>query len=313
MEEKMTKIMRKSIFIFLKYFHYFSTTPVLLLLPFSALVLISSQALSYSNSSPFPNTHAAGFPAFSKFVLLFLNKSFYQTFFSSILIIPFSLSSFLIAKASIIQVLKTHHEPSLPTFSSCFSIYKPLLLTHLCNMLFSITANIVAIFILFIASGFLHGILQLLTRTVLYAFLTQTIVLCNLALVVSGMENCTSYRAIYNASILRRGTNSMALFLALPTHLALASIEALFCYRVIKDYDHRGGRPSFGMALESMLISYLYSIVIVIDTIASWVLLKGCTSNSFTDETNGLCDRIKLAKEENSCHSSANLRILIFP
>lgn len=309
----MTKIMRKSIFIFLKYFHYFSTTTVLLLLPFSALVLISCQALSYSNSSPFPNTHAAGFPAFSKFVLLFLNKSFYQTFFSSILIIPFSLSSFLIAKASIIQVLKTHHEPSLPTFSSCFSIYKPLLLTHLCNMLFSITANIVAIFILFIASGFLHGILQLLTRTVLYAFLTQTIVLCNLALVVSGMENCTSYRAIYNASILRRGTNSMALFLALPTHLALASIEALFCYRVIKDYDDRGGRPSFGMALESMLISYLYSIVIVIDTIASWVLLKGCTSNSFTDETNGLCDRIKLAKEENSCHSSANLRILIFP
>lgn len=314
MEKKLTKIMRKSIFIFLKEFHYFSTTPVLLLLPFSASVLIISQALFYSNSSPFPNSHAAGFHAFSKIVLLFLNNNFSQTFFSSILVIPFSLSSFLIAKASIIQALKTHHEPSLPQpFSSCFSLYKPLLLTHLCSIVFSITANMVSIFILFIASRFLHGMLQLLTRTVLYAFVTHTVVLCKLALVVSGIENCSSYRAIHRAFLLTRGTNSMALFLALPTHLGLASIEALFYYRVVKDYDHLGGRPSFGMALEGLLIFYLYCIVIVIDTIACWVLLKSCRSNiSFTDESNGFCDRIKLVEEEDNC-SSANLRILIFP
>lgn len=251
-------MMRKSIFIFLKYFHYFSTIPVLLLLPFSASILISKS-----------------FPTSSKFCL-FLTNSFSHSFFDSILITPFALSTFLIAKAYIIQALNHHyhhHGPSLPPFSPCLSLYKPLLQTHLCNMVLSIAASmVIAIFVLITASGFLHGLLQLVTRIVLYAFVTNIIVLCNLALVVAGMENCSGYRAIYRAYLLRRsGTNSMALFLlAIPTQLGLASIKALFWYRLVRAYDQLGGRSNFGMALEGLLIAYLYSIVIVLDTIACW-------------------------------------------
>ncbi|KAF3444806.1 hypothetical protein FNV43_RR14499 [Rhamnella rubrinervis] len=252
-------MMRKSIFVFLKYFHYFSTIPVLLLLPFSASILITKS-----------------FPTSSKFGLFLTNS-----FSDSILITPLALSLFLIAKAYVIQALNHHHHhhgPSLPPFSSCLPLYKPLLQTHLCNMvLIRITTSMVfAIFVLITASGFLHGLLQLVTRIVLYAFVTNIVVLCNLGLVVAGVENCTGYRAIYKAYLVRRsGRNSAALFLlAIPTQLGLASIETLFWYRLVRAYDQLGGRLSSGLALEGLLIAYLYSIVIVLDTIACWCFSK---------------------------------------
>lgn len=282
--EKATKITRKSIFIFLKYFHYFTTTPVLLLLPFSASILISK-----------------ALPTSSKIGLFLINGFSRSLIFNSILITPLALSSFLIAKASIIQALnhhhQHHHDQSLPPFSSCLSLYKPLLQTHLCNMVLSISTHIFANFLIITASGFSHGLIQFVARTVLYAFVSNNVVFCNLALVVAGMENCTGYGAIYKAWLLRRGANLMALLLlAIPTQLGLASIEALFWYRLVRAYSQLAGRPSFGMALEGLLIACLYSTVIVLDTIACWCFSKAADQDVHT----------------NTKFSYAYLKILVF-
>lgn len=97
----------------------------------------------------------------------------------------------------------------------------------------------------------------------------------NLALVVAMMETCKGHVAIYKACLLRKGKNSMALLLFLPTNLGLVSIEALFRFRVIRIYQFLG-EITASMALEGLLIAYLYSLLIVLDTIICCLFYKSC-------------------------------------
>lgn len=75
----------------------------------------------------------------------------------------------------------------------------------------------------------------------------------------------------------------MALFLALPVNVALAGIEALFHFRIVRAYHQVGGgkgRPFF-MALEGIFIAYLYSVFLVLDTIVSCMFYKTCKVGSW--------------------------------
>ncbi|KAL5582239.1 hypothetical protein UlMin_014681 [Ulmus minor] len=280
--EMTTSIMRRSIFIFLKHFDYFINTSVLLMLPFSASVLLS-HALFGSSHLPLISLQASGFSSSSSIFTMLFNQNY--IFFLGV-VTPFALSSLLIAKASVIQAVMNQNPP----FSSCLSLYKPLLQTHLCNM----SLNIAAIFLFLAFSstlpsfGLSHTFFQTLGGLVFYAFQSNTSVLFNLALVETGMENSTGYTAAYKACLERRKTISMALLLALPTNLGLASVKALFSYRLV------GSWPSLSMAIEGMFIAYIYSIIIALDTIFSSLLLKSCRSNSRSDQANEFCNQIEL-------------------
>lgn len=278
--ERAGKIIRLSIYTFLKDFQYFTTTAVLLMLPFSASVLLSQALFPSPNSPPSSIIHAhfkslfraAGFPS------SFLNLNLSQTIFS----LPFVLSSLIIAKASVIKALSDHNHK--PPFSSFMSLYKPLLITHLCNLILNITINMAA-FNTIKASLFYskNPIFLLVTTTVFYTILANMVVMCNLALVVAGMGSCNGYLAIHKALLLKRGTNPTALLLALPLSCGLAAIEALFRYRIVRAY-HLHGRPGASMALEGLLVGYLYSLLVVLDTIACCLFFKSCRSNFWTDE-----------------------------
>ncbi|EXB38032.1 hypothetical protein L484_020951 [Morus notabilis] len=280
--ERTEKIMRKSVSTFLKHFHYFTTTPVLLVLPFSSSVLISQPLFSSSASS--------------KFSLFLSHDHFSRSFISpSIFVIPFALSSLLIAKASVINRHKL--ASSQATSLSFLSLYRPLLLTHLLNIILCISIHITSTFLLLIiihslgSFGFFTAIFRTVCGIFLYAFVTNIILLCNLALVVAGMENCSGCKAIYRAYLLRKGKNSMALiFWAFLTNLGLASVEALFCFRLVRPHQ----RPSLSIALEGLLIAYLYSIIIVLDTIACCFFIKSRTPDSSTENGNGIYNQIEL-------------------
>ncbi|TXG57602.1 hypothetical protein EZV62_015431 [Acer yangbiense] len=86
------------------------------------------------------------------------------------------------------------------------------------------------------------------------------LVISNLALVVAGMEDCKWFEAIYKACLLRKGNHSMALLVAFPTNLGFAAIDGLFRFQVLQVY-HSLGRLSATLALEGVLIAYLYSIL----------------------------------------------------
>ncbi|XP_057479830.1 uncharacterized protein LOC130767088 [Actinidia eriantha] len=292
--ERTGKILRKSIHTFLKRYQFFTTTSLLLVLPFSLAILLSQAIVPFSPLLPTIHNRlrslfdAADFPPSSEFFTI-LNLKLSQTITSSILVLPFTLSFLLISKASIIHTLN-HHKPS---FSIFVSIFNPILLTQVCNFFILLSVNATCFFLLFIAFNFLEGFGYSSPKTlvfvsafggVLYSVvLANALIVCNLALVLSGMERCGGYIAILKACVLLRGRTSTALALAIPVNMALAAVEALFQYRVVRAY-YPSTSPTCSMVLEGIFIAYLYSMVVVIDTIVSCVFFKICKSDFQLDQ-----------------------------
>ncbi|KAL2340729.1 hypothetical protein Fmac_008669 [Flemingia macrophylla] len=317
--EASCKTLRRSIHSFLQNYHYFTSTAALLALPFSASILIS-QTLVPASSSLLPHVHshlrtlfdAAGFPSSSQLFSI-LNLKVSQTITSSIFTLPFTFTFLLIAKASIIQVLN-HHKPTLPpSFTSIILLYKPLLLTYVYNSFFILSANASCFCILFLAFTFAEGLgysssssslLMSASAAVLFSvILANALVICNMALTLSGMEGHGGYMAILKACVILRGKTSMALFLALAVNVGLAAIEALFQFRIVRAY-HIGGMSSWPfMALEGIFIAYLYSIFIVIDTIVSCMFYKICKVGLRGDQEDKHYFSIEFPEEDNCGYS----------
>lgn len=301
------KILRKSIHTFLQNYQYLTTKASFLALPFSASILLS-QALVPLSSSLFPQIynhlktlfHAAGFPSSHLFTILNLKVS--QTITSSIFTFPFTLTFFLIAKAFIIQSLNKSGK------NSSYN-YKPILHTYFYNTFFILSANASTFCLLFLAFSFSEGIgnsspsltIFLSAAAVVFfsVILANALVICNMALTVSGMEGRGGYITILKACILLRGKTTMALFLALPVNVGLAAIEALFQFRVVRGY-YIGENSLFFVALEGVFIAYLYSIFIIIDTIVSCMFYKSCkVRETWIDKEDKHFLRIEFVEEEN--------------
>ncbi|PSR96630.1 K(+)-insensitive pyrophosphate-energized proton pump (H(+)-PPase) like [Actinidia chinensis var. chinensis] len=291
LEVRPWKILRTSIHTFLQNYQYF-TISALLALPFSLANLLSQTLVPFSPLLPKihlhlqPLFHASNFPLSPKlFSILTLTLS--RTLTSSILVLPFSLSFLLIAKTSIIQILSLQKPPLQPSFSSFLSIYNPILLTQICNLFLILSVNATCFSLLFLAFNFLEGLgysspaslLSLFaTGFILYSLiLANTIVTCNLALVSSGVEKYAGVFAILKACVLIRGRAATALAVAVPVNIALGGVEALFQYRVVRAYNEASSFEGF-MGLEGFFVAYLYSIVVVIETIVSCELFKRCRS-----------------------------------
>ncbi|XP_059643739.1 uncharacterized protein LOC132285563 [Cornus florida] len=321
--ERTGKILRRSIYTFFQNYQFFTTTAALLAFPFSASILLS-QALLLS-SSLLPTIHfrlsslfdAAGFPPSLEFFTI-LNLKLSQTIASSIIVLPFTLSFLLFAKASIIQALNHQKPPLQPSFSSILSLYNPILVTQLCNSFVIISANATCFSLLFFAFNSLDAFgysspnsLLFLSAigAVLYSIvLANTIIICNLALVSSGMDNkCGGYLAILKACVLIRGRTATALSLTLLVSMALAAVEALFQYRIMRPF-HQAANPTYSMALEGMFIAYLYSILIVIETIVCVVFFKSCKMAYWVDQKSRHSYRIDIEGEAGL--ASANVKTI---
>ncbi|WVZ18656.1 hypothetical protein V8G54_005978 [Vigna mungo] len=311
------RILRRSIHSFLQNYHFFSTTVAFMALPFSVSILLS-QALVPASSSLLPQIHshlkslfdAAGFPSSSKLFAI-LNLKVSQTITSSIFTLPFTLTFFLIAKASVIQSLNQHKPSFLPSFTSTLYHYKPLLLTYIYNSFFILSANASCFCLLFLAFTFAEGFgysspsstrLMSAAAAVLFSvILANALVICNMALTVSGMEKHKGFMAILKACVMLRGKTSMALFLALPANVGLAAIEALFQFRVVRAY-HSYGMSSWPFTvLEGIFIAYLYSLFIIIDTIVSCMFYKCCKMGLRGDYEDKIFSRIDFPTEEDNC------------
>nr|AFK39790.1 unknown [Lotus japonicus] len=309
------KTLRRSIHCFLQNYHYFTSTAAFLAFPFSASILLP-QALVPTSSSLLPQIYnhlrilfdAAGFPSSSQ---LFTRKVS-QTITSSIFTLPLTLTFFLIAKASTILALNHHRQNLLPpSFNCLIHHYKPILHTYIHNSFLILSANASSFCLFFLSLTFAEGLgysspsctlfLSAATAVVSSVILATALVICNMALIISGMEGHGGYMAILKACVLLRGNTSKALFLALPGNLALAAIEALFQFRVVRAYHNVGNSINSWpfMALEGIFIAYLYSISIIIDTIVSCMFYKSCNMGSLVDQEDMHFSRIELAEEQN--------------
>ncbi|XP_059302023.1 uncharacterized protein LOC132053951 [Lycium ferocissimum] len=307
-------IIRRSIFIFLQNYQFFTTTAALLAFPFAVSVLLLQAFIPSTSFVRAIHDHlhalfdAAGLPSSSKLFTL-LNSKLSQTIAISFLAFPFTFSSLLFAKASIFKALTDQKPSKKPAVSSFFSLYSSLLLTQLCTSLVIISANATCFTLLFFAFNIFNCGFNLsspefiflisVTGAIIYStVLASTMIICNLALVLSGIEKIGGYVAILKACFLIRGKTATALLLTLIFNLALAAVEALFQYRIVKAYHHK--RTGFSaISLEGMFIAYLYAILLVLDTISSCLFFECCKTGRQMDEEGCFPYQIEIEDRDN--------------
>ncbi|XP_057809107.1 uncharacterized protein LOC131023580 [Salvia miltiorrhiza] len=282
-----SRIMRKSIFTFLQNFQQLSSAPSLLLLPFAASILLSPPLVA--SSRLFPLIHgrlrsvflAAGIPPQSELFAI-LNLKLAQTILSFAFSLPFSLSFLLLAKAAVIRLLHRHKPNS---FLSLISTLNRLVATHICNSLLILSANATC-FCLLAAAFNCADVLSLssprfrlllsATGAIAYSIvLANAYIVCGIALIASAVDadGGGGLSSILEACALIRGRTSAALSLAVPMNMALAAVEALFQYRIFNAYS-RETAVTPPMVLEAAIIAYIYAMVLILDTIVGYVLLK---------------------------------------
>ncbi|KAE8665865.1 Actin-binding FH2 protein isoform 1 [Hibiscus syriacus] len=288
--EKASKILRTSIYKFLQSYQFFTTMAAILAFPYASSVLLS-HLFAPSSSIVLPSIHtrlmavfhALGFPVSSQLFTV-LSFKISQTIYSSIFALPFTFTFFLVAKSSIFITLnqrKPAHSAALLLISFAFDLVEGFGL------------SLAPRWIVFISvPGFL-----------IYSFMVaNTIVVCNLALVSSAVEEQSNggYLAIVKACVMLKGDAfSTGLTLTMAVNLALVAIEALFHYRIVKTYhaiDNSGDGGligSFSMATEGILIAYLYSIVVVLDAVMSFMFFKSCKTRRLTDRQGIFCCMIE--------------------
>lgn len=297
--EGTSKILRRSVHTFLRNYPYFTTISASLALPFSAFFLISQAFFIPSSSSSsllLPQLlrnhfqalfRAAGFPTSSGFFTI-LSLKLSETVTSSIFTLPLTTTFLLIAKSSVIRLIaQVKANPSLPYSlpPDLLSAYTRLLRTYVCGYLVILSANATTFFILFLGFNCLegfqlsapeHSLLSPVVAAIVYSvIIANTFIICNLALVLSGIEKHGGSLAIIKAYLMLRGRRATALSVAVIGNFALAATEALFRYRVVAPY-HASGSFSLGILLEGCYIAYLYSVLIVLDTIVTCTFLRSC-------------------------------------
>ncbi|CAH9092690.1 unnamed protein product [Cuscuta europaea] len=310
-----TTILRRSVFTFLQNYQFFTTTAAFLAFPFAAslLLLRSSFLISASaaaSSSSFrrlihARIHslflAAGFPPSS-----ILQAKISQTICVSVLAIPSTLSSFLFSKAAVILALEDQERPKNPPFFSFVKIYGPLVHTQICNSLLALCVNATCFSFMFIAFTLADGLglsyyfpgftlfLSAIGGLVFSIAIACTFIICNLTLIITGVNknNGGFIEAVKKASscvMMVRGRTATVLSLAMIINAALAAVEALFQYRIVMRAYHREDEETIwnfpaGVALEGMLIAYLYALVHVLDTIVGYFYLQICQDGSLPSQ-----------------------------
>lgn len=126
--------------------------------------------------------------------------------------------------------------------------------------------------------------LPFVAEALYYTLRTNASVIFNLAFTLSIAEGSDTIDAIRGAVSLRVSESRKVWVFALAPSLGFVATEALFRYRVVEM------GVSGSTAVEVLLISCLYSVIIVLETIACFVFIKECESSStVSDEEQGIC------------------------
>lgn len=239
----MEKIIRKTIFTFLKNYQSVTTKPIFLLLPFSASILFF-QSLLQSSSLVLP-----------------------------LLCLIISTFPLIMAKSSILTTLN----PQTPPLQS--KSISLLLKIQTLNMGFLITLSAASKSLTLVLNSY-NPFLEIVFGALYYTVCTNTSTIFNLAFVLSITGNIDSIGAISDAFSLRIRESRRILLLSLPPSLGFAAIEALFRHRVVRAMRSCYGRTLLSITLEGLFVSYLYSTIVVLDTIACFLFIKDCESCS---------------------------------
>ncbi|PIA57159.1 hypothetical protein AQUCO_00600114v1, partial [Aquilegia coerulea] len=130
----------------------------------------------------------------------------------------------------------------------------------------------------------------------------NVIVICNLAIVVSILEDVSGPQALLRSSVIIQGQTQVGLLIFLGSTIGMAFVEGLFEHRV-KTLSYGDGSS---MIWEGPLLVIMYSFVVLIDSMMSVVFNFTCRLSSLEDleqESNILLEATTLSSGSLEIHS----------
>ena len=127
--------------------------------------------------------------------------------------------------------------------------------------------------------GFLPDVVvycAMLVGLVFSVVFANAIIICNIAMVISVLEDVSGAQAMLRSSILIKGQTQVGLLIFLGSTIGMAFVEGLFEHRV-KTLSYGDGSSR---VWEGPLLVVMYSFVVLIDSMMSAVFYFSCRSSN---------------------------------
>lgn len=215
-------------------------------------------------------------------------QHFVETAISSTMCFPLFITLSLLSKAAVVYSVDcTYSRKKFDLFNFCViirKIWKRLVFTYLW-MCMVIVGCVTSFFVLLVTVcstlsvigftpdlNFYAAIVVGLVFSIMYA---NAIIICNIAIVISVLEDVSGPQALLHSGILIKGQTQVGLLIYLGSTIGMAFIEGLFEHRVkIISYGDGSSR-----IWEGPLLLIMYSFVVLIDSIMSSVFYLSCRSS----------------------------------
>ncbi|KAL3819499.1 hypothetical protein ACJIZ3_005404 [Penstemon smallii] len=212
---------------------------------------------------------------------------FSETTVSAIMCFPLFLTLSLLSKAAVVYSVDCTYSKRKFDSSKFYviitKIWKRIVFTYLwvcgvisgCLMLFLLLLMIVST--VFSIMGFPPDLIlypAMVVGLIFSIILANAIIICNIAIVISVLEDVSGPQALLRSSSLIKGQTQVGLLIFLGSTIGMAFVEGLFEHRV-KTLSYGDGSSRIW---EGPLLVVMYSFVMLIDSMMSSVFYFSCKS-----------------------------------
>ncbi|KAL9999357.1 hypothetical protein Hdeb2414_s0033g00721001 [Helianthus debilis subsp. tardiflorus] len=228
-------------------------------------------------------------------------RKFSETAVSTVMCFPLYVTLLLISKAAVVYTVDCTY--SRKTFdSSKFyvimrKIWRRIVKTYL--LMCTVIIGCLTLFLVLLAGvssvlsviGFSPDLIAytaVVTGLLFSVFFANAVIICDLSMVISVLEDVSGSEALLRSSVLIRGQTQVGLMIFLGSTIGMAFIEGLFEHRV-KTLSYGDGSSRIW---EGPLLVIMYSFVVLIDFMMSAVFFFSCKSYSLENASNIECQSV---------------------
>ncbi|QCD82562.1 uncharacterized protein LOC114175145 [Vigna unguiculata] len=236
-------------------------------------------------------------------------QRFAETVVSSAMCFPLYATLLLLSKAGVVYTVDcTYSRKKFDASKFCVivsKIWRKILFTYLWGC--ALVVGCITLFCVFLVAfcsalavlGFSPDIVvycAMLVGLVFSVVFANAIIICNIAIVISVLEDVSGAQAMLRSSILIKGQTQVGLLIFLGSTIGMAFVEGLFEHRVkILSYGDGSSR-----VWEGPLLVVMYSFVMLIDSMMSAVFYFSCRSSSLEisdSEGNSILETMTISAE----------------
>ncbi|CAI9096529.1 OLC1v1032700C2 [Oldenlandia corymbosa var. corymbosa] len=222
-------------------------------------------------------------------------QKFSEIIISAIVCFPLYITLSLLSKAAVVYSVDCTYAKKRFDSSKFYiivrKIWRRIVVTYMwvCGVIVGcITLFFVLLFIVsnsFLVMGFPSDLIlypAMVAGLIFSIILANSIIVCNIAIVISVLEDVSGRQALLRSSSLVKGQTEVGLLIFLLSTIGMAMVEGLFEHRV-KTISYGDGSSR---VWEGPLLVLMYSFVVLIDSMMSAVFYFSC--KSFSAEASAL-------------------------